>query len=261
MSEIELRQSDREQVLNLFDCKIITTVDVSGKYQTFADEACSRALSEMHRNYPNGVYKDQCRGQEFREQSKIITDKIVGELLRDFGDSDKAKIVVALPWRAGLAFVSSFREAGITKFYHFDIQRDEKTAKPIFATENGDVSDDSIVIIADPMLATGGSAITAINKLQSKGVLKNNIIMMSVVSAPVGVAKILSFGARVITAFLHKKLDNKAYIVPGLGDYGDKYFDEMSEEELKRFIIEIVGLSLEEETGQKLLSRFVRHFA
>jgi len=76
------------------------------------------------------------------------------------------------------------------------------------------------------MLATGGSGITIIDQLISLGIPQEKIILASIISAPEGVFTLLDLypGIRIITASLDKNLNCLAYIVPGLGDAGDKFF-------------------------------------
>ena len=249
----------KQEYFNTLEGRVITREEMEEECTIIEDDDCQQALIKMQKNYPDGDYSLQCRGQEFRDQSDIIIDKIVEELLKDISLEDKKRVVVALPWRSALAFVSSFKRAGIDNFYHLDIKRDEETDVPTLKTEHGKINKDSLVIVADPMLATGGSAVDTIKRIKEKGVTPDNITMVAVVSAPVGIAKLRQEGVEVITAFLHDKLNENAYIVPGLGDYGDKYFDGMREDDFKEFITKTVGLSLEEESGRKLLNRFLRH--
>ena len=83
---------------------------------------------------------------------------------------------------------------------------------------------DRIVIVVDPMLATGGSASDAITMLKKRGC--TNIRLMSLVSAPEGVAAVQEAhpDVEIYTAALDERLNEHAYIVPGLGDAGDRLF-------------------------------------
>ena len=86
--------------------------------------------------------------------------------------------------------------------------------------------DQRYVFILDPMLATGGSAIETIRQLKKRGVAEDKIIFINLVSAPEGIDAVLtSFpGIRIITAEVDEGLNERAYIIPGLGDFGDIYF-------------------------------------
>lgn len=130
--------------------------------------------------------------------------------------------------RAGLSMENSIREvAKRIRISHILIQRDEETAKPIFfkAWLPEDIHE-RYVFILDPMLATGGSAIETIRVLKEKGVQENKIIFINLVSAPEGIENVLTTypDIRIVTAEVDEGLNENAYIIPGLGDYGDMYF-------------------------------------
>lgn len=107
------------------------------------------------------------------------------------------------------------------------IQRDEKTAEPImyYSKLPPDISKRYVLLI-DPMLATGGSACKAIEVLKEHGVGEEKIIFITLISCPEGIQKVCdSFPAvKVVIGFVDKGLNSKAFILPGLGDFGDRYF-------------------------------------
>ena len=82
----------------------------------------------------------------------------------------------------------------------------------------------SLTIVLDPMLATGGSASAAIKYLKAKDA--KNIILATIIAAPTGIEKVKNDHPDVViyTATLDRGLNEKGYIVPGLGDAGDRYF-------------------------------------
>ena len=86
--------------------------------------------------------------------------------------------------------------------------------------------DQRYVFILDPMLATGGSAVETIRRLKERGVEESKIIFINLVSAPQGIDAVLTAfpGIRIITAEVDEGLNERAYIIPGLGDFGDIYF-------------------------------------
>ena len=138
-----------------------------------------------------------------------------------------ARPVVLVPiLRAGLAFVEGmlhlFPDARIG---HIGIFRDEQTAKPqsYFAKTPPDL-DQAEVILLDPMLATGQSAATAVAELKGRGAAR--IRLLCLVSAPPGLEHFHAAHPEVpvFTAAVDERLDDRAYIVPGLGDAGDRYF-------------------------------------
>ncbi|KAH7827386.1 Uracil phosporibosyltransferase [Monocercomonoides exilis] len=82
------------------------------------------------------------------------------------------------------------------------------------------------VLLLDPMLATGGSAICAIGELLKNGVLEQNILFLNMVAVPEGVKAVLSAypKIKIVSVALDEGLNEKKYIVPGIGDFGDRYF-------------------------------------
>ncbi|KAK4989286.1 Uracil phosphoribosyltransferase, synthesizes UMP from uracil [Elasticomyces elasticus] len=107
------------------------------------------------------------------------------------------------------------------------IQRDEETSKPRLFYEKlpADVKD-RWVLLLDPMLATGGSALMAVDVLLSKGVPEERILFLNLIASPEGAANFANKfpKLRVVTAFVDEGLDEKNYIVPGLGDFGDRFY-------------------------------------
>lgn len=107
------------------------------------------------------------------------------------------------------------------------IQRDENTAKPILFYHKlpKDIAE-RYVLLLDPMLATGGSAKKAVEILKEKGVKEEKIIFVNLISCPEGIEVFTKAFPKVktITGVIDKSLNDKAYILPGLGDFGDRYF-------------------------------------
>lgn len=138
-----------------------------------------------------------------------------------------AKDIVVVPiLRAGLGLVE-----GITnilpeaKIAHIGMYRDETTLEPHTYLERYPRNiADAFVVIVDPMLATGGSAASAIEMVKNQGV--KNIRLMCLVGAPEGVAKIKKEypDVDIYLGVLDKCLNEVGYILPGLGDAGDRIF-------------------------------------
>jgi uracil phosphoribosyltransferase len=105
------------------------------------------------------------------------------------------------------------------------MERDEETHQPreYYAKMPSDVAD-HFVIIVDPMLATGGSAIAAIKYMREQGV--KHLTLMVLIAAPEGIEAVLDADDKVyiITCAIDDGLNENAYIVPGLGDAGDRIF-------------------------------------
>ena len=111
------------------------------------------------------------------------------------------------------------------KIGHVGMYRDEKTFKPVnyfFKVPKG--IENREVIILDPMLATGGSALDAIELLKSKGVKK--IKFLCIIAAPDGLEAVTNKypDVKIYCAHIDEKLNENKYIVPGLGDAGDRIF-------------------------------------
>jgi uracil phosphoribosyltransferase len=136
------------------------------------------------------------------------------------------QVVLVPVLRAGLGFVGGFLEAvPDARVGHIGLYRDERTLKPIdyyFKVPRNLKS--SFVLILDPMLATGGSGAAAISYLKKRGA--REIVFVSLVAAPEGVRKIHAEHPRVkiYTCALDRELNSRGYILPGLGDAGDRLF-------------------------------------
>ncbi|ORY34910.1 putative uracil phosphoribosyltransferase 1 [Naematelia encephala] len=107
------------------------------------------------------------------------------------------------------------------------IQRDEETAQPkLFYAKLPDDISERYCLLLDPMLATGGSCIKAIEVLLSHGVKEERILFLNLIASPEGVNNVCTKfpKLRMITAWVDEGLDSRSYIIPGLGDFGDRYF-------------------------------------
>ena len=139
---------------------------------------------------------------------------------------DGKKLAVVPVLRAGLGMVDGLLDlVPVAKVGHIGMYRDPVTHIPVeyYCKLPADI-DQRTVIITDPMLATGGSASDAITKLKERGC--KNIRLMCLVAAPEGVRKVQSDhpDVDIYTAALDEKLNENAYIIPGLGDAGDRIF-------------------------------------
>lgn len=138
----------------------------------------------------------------------------------------KKQIVLVPVLRAGLSLVNSFIEMiPVAKVGHIGLQRDETTLKPIDyyykAPKNLEISK---VIVLDPMLATGGSSSAAFTFLKNRGA--NDCVMASLIASPEGVEKLSTDhpDVPIYTAMLDRELNENGFILPGLGDAGDRTF-------------------------------------
>ena len=128
--------------------------------------------------------------------------------------------------RAGLALVDSFVELiPDSVVLHLGMYRNEETAQPVWYYNKLDEQKQvDRAFILDPMLATGGSVIAAIEALRAFGV--GEIEVGCIIAAPEGLKSVTEFDANVIVTVckIDERLDENCYIRPGLGDAGDRYF-------------------------------------
>lgn len=163
------------------------------------------------------------------EATKNLKEKdvpITTPIAKMTGKRVKDPIVLVPILRAGLGMADSFKDMiPNARIGHIGLYRDEKTKKPVeYYCKMPDSIKGSVVILLDPMLATGFSAIAAakiIKKFKPK-----KIKFVSIVSAPQGIKAFEKAHPDVetYTASIDKKLNKDAYIVPGLGDAGDRIF-------------------------------------
>ena len=136
------------------------------------------------------------------------------------------KMAIVPILRAGLGMVDSMVSLiPSAKIGHIGLYRDPQTHKPVeYYCKLPDDIGNRQVFVVDPMLATGGSAIAAIDFLKQHGC--KNIIMMNIIGAPEGVEAVTKAhpDVDVYLAALDERLNENAYIVPGLGDAGDRIF-------------------------------------
>lgn len=139
-------------------------------------------------------------------------------------DEDKYAFIPIL--RAGMGMLDGVISVIPTaKVGHIGMYRNEESYEPVnyfFKVPDGIESRE--VVLLDPMLATGGSAIDAINLLKEKGVKK--IKFLCIISAPEGIERVSKEhpDVEIYTACIDEKLNENKYIVPGLGDAGDRIF-------------------------------------
>lgn len=107
------------------------------------------------------------------------------------------------------------------------IQRDEETSLPhLYYSKLPEDIAQRHVLLLDPMLATGGSALAAIDVLIQKGVPAQRILFLNLIAAPEGIANILDRypDIKIVTSAVDSHLNEKNYIIPGIGDFGDRFF-------------------------------------
>lgn len=178
---------------------------------------------------------------KFRELLKEISMLMGYEITRDFPLTHEEietpikkmrapkisgkKVVIVPILRAGLGMVDGLMSLiPSARIGHIGMYRDEETCTPVFYYYKMPENKERLVIVSDPMLATGGSACDAVTRLKADGY--KSIRLMCLVAAPQGVKAVTEMhpDVDIYTAALDEGLNEKNYIVPGLGDAGDRIF-------------------------------------
>ena len=186
--------------------------------------------------------KKETGSKDFRQLLKEIAMFMGYELTRDIALTDVEietpicrmtakkvsgrKLAIVPILRAGMGMVDGLLSLlPVAKVGHIGLYRDEETHNPVeyFCKLPEDIQE-RLVIVTDPMLATGGSACDALSMLKKHGCA--NIRLMCLVAAPEGVAKVQAEhpDVDIYVAAVDDHLNEDAYIVPGLGDAGDRIF-------------------------------------
>ena len=188
------------------------------------------------------ILRDKETGTKaFRENLDEIAELMAYEVCRDLptqpvnietpigptiGHELSKEVVIVPILRAGIGLLDGIRRLVPTaKVGFIGMYRDEETLKPVeyFAKFPSNL-EDAIVMVVDPMLATGGSAIDALEAIKKRGA--KNIKLVCLVGAPEGVRAVQEAhpDVDVYLAALDDHLNENGYIVPGLGDAGDRIF-------------------------------------
>jgi uracil phosphoribosyltransferase len=186
--------------------------------------------------------RDKRTGPEhFRRAATRISVLLAAEALRDVPSTDVtvetplgpasgrkvgADVVVVPVLRAGLGMLDAVLElVPAARVGHIGLQRDEMTAVASqYYSKLPARLDNSFVLMIDPMLATGGSAVAALDLLARSGA--HTVRIVCIVAAPEGVALVQRHHPNVdiYTPVVDQKLNDHKYIVPGLGDFGDRLY-------------------------------------
>ncbi|WP_130891177.1 uracil phosphoribosyltransferase [Fusobacterium varium] len=163
---------------------------------------------------------------EATKNLKLEEAEVTTPLMSTIGHTLQDRLAIVPILRAGLGMVDGIQDLIPTaKVGHIGVYRNEETLEPVYYYCKLPVDITSRkVIVVDPMLATGGSAVYAIDYLKSEGV--KDIIFMCLVAAPEGIAKLLNKhpDVAIYTAKIDQGLTKEGYIYPGLGDCGDRIF-------------------------------------
>ena len=167
------------------------------------------------------IMRDKETGsKDFRQLLEEISLLMGYEVTRDIPLEDVEIETPSLGMVEGLQTLVPVAKVG-----HIGLYRDEQTHQPVeYYCKLPEDVDRRLVIVTDPMLATGGSACDAIAMLKKRGC--NNIRLMCLVAVPEGIAKVQTMhpDVDIYVAAIDDHLNENAYIVPGLGDAGDRIF-------------------------------------
>ncbi len=190
------------------------------------------------------IMRDEAtKTKEFRESLDEIASLMCYEVFKDLNTYESSqtfktptgvtlnrvklenKIILAPILRAGIGMVDGVKKMIPTaKIGHIGMYRDEETLEPHEYYFKLPVVENPLVLVVDPMLATGGSALAAIEAILKRGY--TNIRLMCLVGSPEGVKVIEDKypNIPIYLASLDERLNEKGYIMPGLGDAGDRIF-------------------------------------
>lgn len=179
--------------------------------------------------------------ENFRAALQRVSNILAAEISKEFslttinvetplevtnGSKLSNEVILVPVLRAGLGMVNGFLQIiPEAKVGHIGLQRDEETLKPVeYYYKVPQNLESAEVVMIDPMLATGGSASEALSYLKKRGSKK--LVFACIVAAPEGVTKLFSEhpDVKVFAAAFDRELNSKGYILPGLGDAGDRTF-------------------------------------
>jgi uracil phosphoribosyltransferase len=167
-------------------------------------------------------------GYELTRNLPMTTQEIETPITAMQAPVIKGKKIAIVPiLRAGLGMADGLMElVPAARMGHIGLYRDHDTKRPVEYFVKLPEPEGRIFILVDPMLATGHSASAAIDTLNKRGISDDNIRLMSLVAAPEGVRVVEAAHPEVpiFVAALDSHLNENAYIVPGLGDAGDRLF-------------------------------------
>lgn len=186
---------------------------------------------------------------QFRSSLRCITTLLAYEAMQDLPSAAcrvetpmglasgtkvcNERVVLMAILRAALGMVEPLTDlVPGARVGHLGIYRDERTLQPnVYYARIPAGINDSLVLVLDPMLATGGSLARACGILKERGA--RHIVALTVIAAPEGISVMAEEhpAVRIYTASVDERLNSIGYIVPGLGDAGDRQFGTFSEEE------------------------------
>ena len=181
---------------------------------------------------PNSLFRQTMNETSYLIASEVLKFlpykkvKVQTPLTKTVGKKLSQQIVLVPILRAGLGLLEGF-----VKFLpevekgHIGLYRDEQTYKPVEYLFKLPKTKNKKILVLDPMLATGNSSIAAIDLIKGKGVNLKDVFLISLLAAPEGLKNIQKKhkSLHIFTCKIDSKLNQKKFIVPGLGDAGDRY--------------------------------------
>lgn len=196
----------------------------------------------LSRHHVSCLRDQRTHPAEFRRHVRVLSMLLAAEVTRDLQVKpvsvetplevtechQLSGRIAAIPiLRAGLGMVEPLAEMiPELEVWHLGLYRDEATAEPVhYYDKLPPDNPPDVAIVLDPMLATGGSASVAIEALQRWRVPR--ILMLAIISAPEGIQRLVTqfTGVQIFTCAVDRGLNESKYIVPGLGDAGDRIFN------------------------------------
>ena len=181
---------------------------------------------------PNSLFRQTMNETSYLIASEVLKFlpykkvKVQTPLTKTVGKKLSQQIILVPILRAGLGLLEGF-----VKFLpevekgHIGLYRDEQTYKPVEYLFKLPKTKNKKILVLDPMLATGNSSIAAIDLIKGKGVNLKDVFLISLLAAPEGLKNIQKKhkSLHIFTCKIDLKLNKKKFIVPGLGDAGDRY--------------------------------------
>ena len=181
---------------------------------------------------PNSLFRQTMNETSYLIASEVLKFlpykkvKVQTPLTKTVGKKLSQQIILVPILRAGLGLLEGF-----VKFLpevekgHIGLYRDEQTYKPVEYLFKLPKTINKKILVLDPMLATGNSSIAAIDLIKGKGVNLKDVFLISLLAAPEGLKNIQKKhkSLHIFTCKIDSKLNQKKFIVPGLGDAGDRY--------------------------------------
>ena len=195
----------------------------------------SHHLSSLRdRQTPPAIFRDQVRRlsllltYEATATLPVRSVEVETPLQQTTGQELACRLGLVPSLRAGLSMADAIHDLiPQAEVWHLGFYRDEATHQPVEYYQKFSDAPPDVAFILDPMLATGGSASEGINRVKKWGV--KQVAMLCIIAAPEGIEKVSTAhpDVHIFTCAIDDHLNENAYIVPGLGDAGDRSFNTL----------------------------------